>query len=94
LDLFFHSIVTVDDVRQPKPDPEGLHRAMDLMAATDDQTICVGDDPDDLVASRRGGTKAAAALWGSRKRDQLEALRPDFLFNDPCDADVLLAGSQ
>jgi pyrophosphatase PpaX len=94
LGLFFHSIVTADDVRRPKPDPEGLHKAMDLLAATDDQTIYVGDDPNDIVASRRAGINAAAALWGSRKRDQLETLRPDFLFNDPSDAYVLLAGSQ
>ena len=92
LDPFFHSIVTADDVSQPKPDPEGLHKAMNQLGASDDQTIYVGDDPDDIVASRRAGINAAAALWGSRKRDQLEALRPDFLLNDPSDVDVLFVG--
>jgi HAD superfamily hydrolase (TIGR01549 family) len=92
LDLFFHSIVTADDVSQSKPDPEGLQKAMDQLGAADYQTIYVGDGPDDIVASRRAGVTAAGALWGSRKREQLKALRPDFLFNDPSDVEALVAG--
>jgi pyrophosphatase PpaX len=91
LDVFFRSIVTADDVSQSKPYPEGLRKAMDQLGATDDQTIYVGDDPDDVVASRRAGVNCAAALWGSRKRGELEALNPDFLFYDPSDIEVLFA---
>jgi pyrophosphatase PpaX len=92
LDLFFHSIVTADDVNQSKPQPEGLRKAMDHLGATDDLTIYVGDEPDDIVASRRAGVNGAAALWGSRKRNQLEVLRPDFLFSDPSDVEALVLG--
>jgi HAD superfamily hydrolase (TIGR01549 family) len=92
LELFFHSIVTADDVSHSKPDPEGLQKAMDQLGARDDQTIYVGDDPDDVVASRRAGVTGAGALWGSRKREQLEALNPDFLFNYPSDIEALFAG--
>jgi pyrophosphatase PpaX len=91
LDLFFHSIVTADDVSRSKPDPQGLRKVMDQLRATVDQTIYVGDDPDDIVVSRRAGVNGAAALWGSRKREQLEALNPDFLFNDPSEIEVLFA---
>jgi phosphoglycolate phosphatase-like HAD superfamily hydrolase len=65
---------------------------MDQLGARDDQTIYVGDDPDDIVASRRAGVTGAGALWGSRKRAQLEALNPDFLFNYPSDVEALIAG--
>jgi len=92
LDLFFHSIVTADDVNQSKPDPEGLQKAMDQLGAADDETIYVGDDPDDIVASRRAGVTGAGALWGSRKREELEALNPDFLFNYPSDVEALVTG--
>jgi HAD superfamily hydrolase (TIGR01549 family) len=50
LELFFHCIVIADDVSQSKPDSEGFQKAMDQLGATDDQTIYVGDDPDDVVA--------------------------------------------
>ena len=88
---FFDAIVTADDVSQTKPDPQGLELVMDAVGAPKGKTVYVGDDPNDIVASRRAGIQGAAALWGSRKRDQLRALRPDLLFNDPFDADQQLA---
>jgi len=88
-----HSIVTADDVSQSKPDPEGLQKAMVQLVAANYRTIYVGDDPDDIVASRRAGVTCAGALWGSRKREQLKALGPDFLFNDPSDVEALVGGS-
>jgi len=82
---FFTKIVTADDVTEPKPSPEGLKLAMEGIGADPDETVYVGDDPDDIYASRGAGVKTAAALWGSVKRSELVALRPDFTFSKPVD---------
>jgi len=88
---FFTEIVTADDVTMPKPSPEGLKLAMEGIGADPDGTVYVGDDPDDIYASRGAGVKTAAALWGSVKRNELVALQPDFTFNKPVDVQLLSA---
>jgi len=47
---FFRTIVTVEDVERPKPDPEGLVR---ILAGRDpDKAIYLGDNVDDAIAAQ------------------------------------------
>jgi HAD superfamily hydrolase (TIGR01549 family) len=86
---FFSRIVTADDVAEPKPSPEGLKLAMEGIGAIPEKTVYVGDDPDDVNASRSAGVRTAAALWGSVRRNELIALQPDFLFSHPSELHLL-----
>jgi HAD superfamily hydrolase (TIGR01509 family) len=86
LSQFFAAVVTGDDVSAPKPDPEGLTVAMNAIGANADETVYVGDHPNDIQASRDVGAKTAAAFWGSMHRNKLEDLKPDFLFRHPSEA--------
>jgi len=86
---FFSRIVTTNDVAEPKPSPEGLKLAMEGIGAVPERTIYVGDDPDDVSASRSAGVRTAAALWGSIRRSELVALQPDFIFTHPCELHLL-----
>ena len=86
LSQFFRTIVTVDDVSEPKPDPEGLRTVMETIGADCNHTVYIGDHPDDIEASRKAGVKSAGALWGSMYRDELHSLKPDFLFKHPSQA--------
>lgn len=91
LSSFFLTMVTGDDVIQPKPDPEGLHQVMGVSRALADRTIYIGDSSADIEASRKAGIRSGAALWGSREPNELRAMKPDFIFADPSDAlEVLL----
>lgn len=90
LSEFFDAIVTGDDVTQPKPDPEGLGLAINLMKAFPERTVCIGDSPLDIQASRRFGIRSGAALWGSRNIEEIRALKPDFIFNRPSDVEEAL----
>ena len=86
---FFERIVTTNDVSEPKPSPEGLKIVMEGLGADPDGTVYIGDDPDDVNASRRAGVKTAAALWGSIRREELLALQPDFTFGQPTQVQLL-----
>jgi len=82
----FSVVVTADEVRKSKPDPEGLVRATTLMEANPDHTIYLGDAVRDIETARRAGIRSAAALWGFTKGSTLKAHHPDFAFNNPREA--------
>jgi HAD superfamily hydrolase (TIGR01549 family) len=82
----FTVVVTADDVRRQKPDPEGLIKAIASMGADAGQSIYLGDAVRDIEASRRAGIRSAAALWGFTNRRDLKANRPDFAFTNPREA--------
>jgi phosphoglycolate phosphatase/pyrophosphatase PpaX len=85
-------VVTEDDVRAPKPDPEGLLAALDALGVEPGAAVYVGDSAGDLRAGRAAGTRVAAALWpkdapGERERflDEVRALEPDWAFDRPAE---------
>jgi pyrophosphatase PpaX len=86
LSQYFPTVVTGDDVNKPKPDPEGLRIAMETIGAHSDQTVYVGDHPNDIRAARTASAQTAAARWGSMHRNELQHLKPDFLFKHPFEA--------
>jgi len=73
-------VVCGDEVKQGKPHPEPVLKAM---AALDvehrpDRVLFVGDSPHDLVAGKAAGTRTAAVGWGPIDRRVLRAESPDF----------------
>ncbi len=88
LSQFFTTVVTADDVSEPKPNPEGLRMVMETIRVHSDQTVYVADHPNEIEASRNAGVRTAAACWGSKHRRALYDLRPDFLLKHP--SEVLL----
>lgn len=75
-----------------KPDPTGIETAMKLLKTAPEDTIYIGDSPNDIVAARNAGTASAAALWGYHEREDFENQDaiPDFFIEQPQDI-VLLA---
>lgn len=59
---FFKTIVTVEDVTKPKPDPEGLFRILNGRAP--ESAVYVGDSVDDALASRAAGIPFVGVLFG------------------------------
>jgi pyrophosphatase PpaX len=74
-----------DDVRRPKPEPDGVLRALSEMEADPHRTLVIGDSPADIMMGRSAGTLTAAALWGGASRDRLLAEAPDFALSSPAD---------
>jgi phosphoglycolate phosphatase/pyrophosphatase PpaX len=59
----FDVVVVDDDVAHPKPDPEGILSALDLLGVRPREAVYVGDSPGDMEAALAARTHAAAALW-------------------------------
>lgn len=56
LTRFFRSIITLDDVKKGKPDPEGIIKAVRKIGA--ERAIYIGDTVDDMMAARQAGIDA------------------------------------
>jgi pyrophosphatase PpaX len=61
---FFRAVVGLDDVREPKPNPEGLLTALGSLGVSPDQAVFVGDSHLDIEAGLRAGVIAWRATWG------------------------------
>lgn len=78
-------IVGADEVQKHKPDPEPVLRALDLLGASAERTIYVGDSVHDMASGRAAGTATGAVLWGPFRREALEPLAPDRWFHQPAE---------
>ena len=66
LHLLEFSACTVcpDHVKKPKPDPESINLACDLMHVNPERCIYIGDHARDITAGKNAGMRTIAAHWG------------------------------
>ncbi|WP_417534587.1 HAD family hydrolase [Marinobacterium stanieri] len=57
-------IICPEQVKQTKPDPEGLVLACEILGSRPEDSIYVGDHIRDIEAGRAAGMKTVAAAWG------------------------------
>lgn len=89
----FNVIVCADDAERPKPNPDPILKAMDILNISDSCAIYVGDSLYDLLAARSAGVSFGVAMWGSKNPERLLELDPEYVFHDPMEvADLLRKG--
>lgn len=76
----FDLVVSGNDVRNYKPDPEGIQRVLTTFGVRPDHTLMVGDTVGNLRASRAAGVPMAAVLWDSYDRVRLAEAGPEYWF--------------
>lgn len=59
----FDTILTLDDVKQGKPSPEMLNRAMKEVGSLPQTSLMIGDSLYDLQAAQHAGVKCAILDW-------------------------------
>jgi pyrophosphatase PpaX len=79
---YMGSIITVDEVNDPKPHPEGIQKAMAELGADPATTLMVGDSQYDLLAAKAAGIKVAAVAWSEKGLDFLHQYGPDYVIHD------------
>ncbi|MEH7223620.1 pyrophosphatase PpaX [Bacillus sp. JJ1566] len=85
LDQFFDVVVTLDDVKNPKPDPEPVLLALKLLGSTPEEAIMIGDNYQDILAGKNAGTKTAGVAWSHKGKDFLMEYKPDFMLENMSD---------
>lgn len=66
-----------------KPDPTLLHKLMERLGATQEDTLFVGDSNVDIRTAKNGGLTGCGVLWGFRSREELEAAGADVIVSIP-----------
>jgi HAD superfamily hydrolase (TIGR01509 family) len=92
LDLLMDTVVTVDLVSGPKPNPESIQLALARLGVPPEQVVFVGDSSADMAAARASGLLAVAAGWGH----QTPGIAPDAMdltARTPADVARLVLGS-
>jgi pyrophosphatase PpaX len=80
LQTYFEEKITADDVRNSKPDPEGIILTLSRIDAQPRESIYIGDSPADMIAGRRAGVVTGAAMWSPENRGDPSKEHPDYEF--------------
>jgi len=72
----FSAIVGGEDVKKPKPDPEGLMLLLSRIGSTKRDCVLVGDSLTDAQTARRGELPFIAVLTGQTDRSEFESFNP------------------
>lgn len=91
VDKYFEVIVTPDHVKNPKPDPESIFKALEILKIKPDRAVFVGDSPADIKAGQSAGVKTIAAMYGFHGERLLEH-KPDYQISDISQIPPLVLG--
>jgi AHBA synthesis associated protein len=83
---FFAHVIGSDEVERPKPAPDIVRHALDLLDVPAELAIMVGDAPTDLASAQGADVASAAALWAPPDDvAELLAAGPDVVLHRPAD---------
>jgi len=68
---YFNSIITRDDVNNPKPHPDHLKMVLKQLNVTSDKTIVVGDNPIDFECAKQLDALTIALMSDRHTKDEL-----------------------
>jgi len=64
-----------------KPDPAIINTVLDKQQWTRGETLMVGDTDKDIEVGRNAGVRTCGVTYGSFTRDQMSALKPDWVID-------------
>ncbi len=90
LDLFglkqyIDHIVSSTEVKNNKPHPESVYRAMDYFQCKKDNLILIGDSPYDIQCGINAGIKTALVSWTIFPKERFNGMQLDYIINKPSD---------
>ena len=85
LDPYFPTVVTVDDVTNPKPHPEPIQKAMAELQSEPEETIMIGDNYHDIVGGKNAGTITCGVSWSLKGSEFLQKYEPDYMLEEMTD---------
>ena len=79
---YFKIIISKEDVKHLKPNPEGLHKISRALAIKTKDILYVGDTQVDVLTAKNAGALSGVVLTGMGIRNAFVDLKPDFIAND------------
>jgi phosphoglycolate phosphatase len=86
----FSAIYGAVENRELKPNPEALHKILEIMGLCPNDVLFAGDSEVDIQTAKNAGVRSVAVSWGFRLSSELAELGPDFLVDKPLELLELL----
>lgn len=87
---YVDAVVTIDDVKHPKPHPEPVARAIELLNADASSTIMVGDSVVDIQSANAAGAISVGVSWSLKGARILHAAGAAHVIDDMRDLYALV----
>ncbi|MED3823001.1 HAD family hydrolase [Priestia flexa] len=82
MESFFDVIITGDDVKKPKPNPEGVIKALSVLDVQNDEAVFIGDSDADIHAGVQANVYTAGVRWLCNYRTLEFTTQPNRIFNN------------
>jgi pyrophosphatase PpaX len=82
LDQLMDTIVSVDDVTEPKPSPAPIRLALQRLGEKASDAMMVGDTQYDIQSAQRAGVVSVGVGWSLKGPEFLRRYHPDYLIDD------------
>lgn len=79
LEKYFGCIVTADDTKAHKPDPEPVNLALEKLNSKSGNTLMIGDSIFDVKCAKNAGVLSAAVSWSMTGEEEFEREKPDYI---------------
>ncbi len=81
----FEVIVSMDDVKKVKPDPEPILLALEKMHLEKEEVLMIGDNSHDILGGKNAGVRTAAVAWSLKGEEFLIQFKPDYMLHQMTD---------
>jgi HAD superfamily hydrolase (TIGR01509 family) len=88
---FFDAVLTVEDVTNPKPDPEIFLRCARKLKSSPDKCVVVEDSIFGVKAAKTARMRCIAVLTGVYSREELQEAKPDLIVNSLKEKNLVLS---
>jgi phosphoglycolate phosphatase len=81
LSKYFDTIVTADDVENPKPAPDCINKILEFYSCVPEEAVLIGDTKTDYMTGRNAGVDVCSITYGYNSRDDVLNLGADYVFD-------------
>lgn len=75
----FEVVIALDDVVNPKPDPEPIVLALKRLNASKEEALMIGDNSHDIDGGHNAGVRTAGVAWTAKGEAYLATFNPTYM---------------
>lgn len=79
VDGVFDVVIGLDDVTNPKPDPEPILLALEQLGVDKEEALMIGDNYHDIEGGQNAGVRTAGVAWTIKGEEFLQTFNPDYM---------------
>jgi pyrophosphatase PpaX len=79
LEDIFEIVIALDDVVNPKPDPEPILLALERLNATPQEALMIGDNSHDIEGGQNALVRTAGVSWTVKGEEYLATFKPTYM---------------